>query len=602
LRQTIYRNAGLTVLAAAALCACNGNNTGAATVTDGSSTSEPAIPQLAAATGAALNACTNLATSAAYANTTITSATLAAAGSVTQTLAGATVAMPEHCIVLGEMNRRTSAVDGKSYAIGFEMRLPKDWNGRFFYQANGGNDGSISGSNAAFGNTLGGSPASNALLQGFAVISSDAGHQPDSSYSSGISGQVYGLDPQARLDYGYNAVGQLTPMAKNLIKAAYGKGPDRSYIVGCSNGGRHGMVAASRYADQYDGILSGAPGFNLPKAAVTQMWDGQALAAAAPAGTDGKPNIGAGFSDADLALVSSKILGKCDALDGVSDGMVGDMAQCQVNFSIAADVPTCSGSADGTCLSTVQKSALEKVFGGPKNSAGTALYASWPFDPGVSGSGWRAWKLGTSTSNGLAVTLGVPSMAFIFSTPPADPAVLTGNGTSLLDYLLAFNFDTDAAKIYASNATYQESALSFMTPPDPTNLSTLRNRGGKLLVYQGVSDPVFSINDTLNWYAGLNANHDDDASAFARVFPVPGMNHCSGGPATDQFDMLTALVNWVEKGVAPDSVNATARTAALNTSLGSIPAGRTRPLCAYPKVAKYKGSGNIEDAASFSCQ
>jgi feruloyl esterase len=549
-----------------------------------------------------LNACANLATTAAYANTTITSATLAAAGSVTQTLAGAPVAMPEHCIVLGEMNRRTSAVDGKSYAIGFEMRLPKDWNGRFFYQANGGNDGSISGGNAAFGNMLGGSPASNALLQGFAVISSDAGHVPDAAYASAIAGQVYGLDPQARLDYGYNAVGQLTPMAKNLIKAAYGKAPDRSYMAGCSNGGRHGLVAASRYADQYDGILAGAPGFNLPKAAVAQMWDAQALAIAAPTGADGKPTIGAGFSDSDLALVSTKILGKCDALDGVTDGMVGDMAQCQAKFSIASDIATCTGSADGSCLTTVQKSALEKVFAGAKNSAGTALYASWPFDPGVRGSGWRAWKLGTSTSPGLAVALGAPSMAFIFSTPPADPAVLTGTGTSLLDYLLTFDFDTDAPKIYASNATYQESAISFMTPPNPGNLSTLRNRGAKLLVYHGVSDPVFSINDTLNWYAGLNANHGGDASAFARVFPVPGMNHCSGGPATDQFDMLTALVGWVEKGVAPDSVKATARPAALNTSLGAIPAGRTRPLCPYPKVPTYKGSGNIEDAASFSCQ
>ena len=144
--------------------------------------------------------------------------------------------------------------------------------------------------------------------------------------------------------------------------------------------------------------------------------------------------------------------------------------------------------------------------------------------------------------------------------------------------------------------------MTFMTPPNPTNLSTLRNRGAKLMVYHGSADPVFSYNDTQSWYNGLAAANGGDASNFARVYPVPGMNHCAGGPATDQFDMLTPLVNWVEKGQAPESVVATARTAAQNADLGMIPAGRTRPLCAYPKVAKYKGTGSIEDAANFSCQ
>lgn len=582
---------GLSVTAAATLVACGGTGS-----------TEPAIPQLSAATAATLASCTDLAAKAGFANTTITSATLASAGSVTQTLAGVVTAMPEHCVVLGKMNQRTSNVDGKSYAIGFEMRLPTAWNGRFFYQANGGNDGSITGGNAAFGNMLGGSPVSNALLQGFAVISSDAGHVPDPAYPAGINGQTYGLDPQARADYGYNAVAQLTPMAKNLIKAAYGKTPDRSYFVGCSNGGRHGFVAASRYADQYDGILAGDPGFNLPKAAVAEMWDTQAFAAVAPTGTDGLPNIGASFSKADLSLVSNKILGKCDALDGVTDGIVSDPAQCQGKFSIAADVPTCSGAPDGTCLTAGQKTALDKVFSGAKNSAGTALYSSWPLDAGIGAQGWRDWKLGNAPAQGRNLMLGAPSMAFLFSTPPADPGVVTGTVPSLMSYVQAFNFDTDAPKIFATNATFTESPMTFMTAPNPTDLSTLRNRGAKMMVYHGVSDPVFSYNDTLSWYAGLNANHAADASSFARVFTVPGMNHCSGGPATDQFDMVTALVNWVEKGQAPDSIKATSRTAALNTGLGTIPANRTRPLCGFPKVAKYNGTGNIEDAASFSCQ
>ncbi|WP_338761542.1 tannase/feruloyl esterase family alpha/beta hydrolase [Massilia sp. METH4] len=565
----------------------------------GSGTTATATTHLAVATGAKLTSCTDLAAKAAFAGTTITSATLAPAGSVTQTLNGVATPMPEHCVVLGKMNERTG-VDGRPYAIGFEMRLPRDWNGRFFYQANGGNDGSISGGNAAFGNLLGGGPVSNALLQGYAVISSDAGHVPDATANGAIAGQVYGLDPQARLDYGYNAVGQLTPMAKNVIRAAYGKGPDRSYIVGCSNGGRHGLVAASRYGDQYDGVLAGAPGYNLPQAAVTQMWDAQAFAAAAPAGANGRPNIGAGYSDADLRLVAGKILERCDKLDGLADGMVSDTAQCQAAFSLARDVPTCAGAPDGACLTATQKAALQKVYDGPKNSAGNALYARWSWDPGIAGPGWRSWKLGTATSPGLTATLGAPSMAFIFSTPPADPAVLTGTGTSLLDYALNFNFDANAAKIFATTDRFTESSMSFMTPPNPGRLDTLRARGGKVLVFHGVSDPVFSFDDTVKWLNALKANYSD-TGAFARVFSVPGMNHCSGGPATDQFDMMSALVDWVEKGIEPEAIRATARTASANPGLGTIPAGRTRPLCSWPKVATYAG-GNVDDAASFTCR
>ncbi|SFV05691.1 tannase/feruloyl esterase family alpha/beta hydrolase [Pseudoduganella namucuonensis] len=559
------------------------------------------IPRLAAAVPGTLASCADLAAKAAFPNTSITSATLAPAGSVTQTLAGVATAMPEHCVVLGKMNQRTSAVDGKSYAIGFEMRLPTAWNGRFFYQANGGNDGSIAGGNGAYGNLLGGSPVSNALLRGYAVISSDAGHVPDPAYPSGINGQTYGLDPQARSDYGYNAVGQLTPMAKNLIKAAYGRVPDRSYFVGCSNGGRHGFVAASRYADQYDGILAGNPGFNLPKAAVAEMWDNQAFAAIAPTGADGLPNIAASFSNADLKLVSDKVLGKCDALDGVADGMVGDPAQCQSRFSLAADVPTCAGAPDGTCLTAPQKATLAKVFGGPKNAAGAALYSTWPMDAGVGAQGWRDWKLGTSPGPGRNVVLGAPSLAYIFSTPPASPQVVDGSLASLMKFTLGYSFETDAPKIFATGGVFTESAMTFMTAPNPADLSALRNRGAKMMVFHGVSDPVFSYDDTVNWYQALDAKHGGDARAFARVYPVPGMNHCSGGPATDQFDMMTALVNWVEQGQAPDSVRAVSRTAALNNGLGAIPANRSRPLCAYPKVAKYNG-GSIEEAASFSCQ
>jgi feruloyl esterase len=143
--------------------------------------------------------------------------------------------------------------------------------------------------------------------------------------------------------------------------------------------------------------------------------------------------------------------------------------------------------------------------------------------------------------------------------------------------------------------------MEFMTPPNPTDLSTLKNRGAKLLVIHGTSDAVFSPLDTVNWYKGLQGANSGDASNFARLFLVPGENHCGGGPTTDKFDTLDALVDWVEGGVAPESITASVR--AENTELpASWAEDRTRPLCPYPLVAKYVGTGSIEDAANFSCE
>jgi feruloyl esterase len=289
--------------------------------------------------------CADLAARLTYPDTTISAVNAIAAGTIS--VGGKPV--PAHCQVLGEMLRRTSPVDGKSYAIGFEMRLPLNWNGRFFYQANGGVDGSVA---SALGPVGGGGPLDNALNQGFAVISSDAGH--------GAPTPFFGIDPQARLDYGYQAVGKLTPMAKAVIKAAYGKAPDRSYIGGCSNGGRHTMVAAARYADQYDGFLVGDPGFRLPLAAIANIAGAKTYAALASTPGD----LGTGFTQAERALVSNAVLGKCDALDGAADGLVQDTKACQAAFDINRDVPSCGGARDGTCLTTAQKSGIAALFAG----------------------------------------------------------------------------------------------------------------------------------------------------------------------------------------------------------------------------------------------
>ena len=504
--------------------------------------------------------------------------------------------MPAHCKVSGRMHERTG-VDGKPYAIGFEMRLPANWSGRFLLQANGGADGVVQ---PAFGNVVSGGATTNALMQGFAVLSSDAGHTAEPAASAGlVGGNLFGLDPQARLDYGYQANGALTPMAKKLITTHYGQAPKTSYMMGCSNGGRHAMVAAARYADQFDGVIAGNPGFNLPKAAVQHAWDIQAFSAV-------NPDIKAAFPPADMKLVADKVLDKCDALDGLADGMVDNLPACQKAFDIKA--LQCTNDKTAQCLSQPQVTALQKVFAGPVNSKGQQLYSDWPWDAGVGAAqagfgSWRSWKLqGPIAGLPIIGALGAGSVAYTFSTPPKPVA---GNPPALIKSLLDYNFDTDAATIFASSGDFKESSMQFMTPPDATRLSAFKSKGGKMIVYHGTSDPVFSFNDTRNWYEALDKNHAGTAASFARLFPVPGMNHCQGGPATEQFDMLSALVQWVEKGVAPTQVIATSRPG-INpdvpvawTSMGKA---RSRPLCPYPKQARYKGSGDVNEAASFSCQ
>ncbi len=559
---------GLTGVASAAILTACGS--------DG--TSE--LIRLSEARSAALGACTDLVTRFTFANTTVDSSATVAAG--TLTVGGQPVA--EHCLVKGAMFKRTGT-DGRAYAIGFEMRLPKDWNGRYYYQANGGLDGSVSTAQGA----LGGGPITGALAQGFAVISSDAGH-------TGAQTTAFGFEPVARLDYGYQAVGKLTPMAKDLIKTAYGKAPDRSYIGGCSNGGRHAMVAAARYADQYDGFLAGAPGYNLPKAAVANIWGSQQFAKIMTAGattlngTNTIPDLSTGFTAAERTMVGKKILDKCDALDGIADGLVQDTAGCQKAFSLATDVPTCTAARDGTCLTAAQKAVVADSFAGAKTSAGAAIYNNFWFDPGIAGNGWGMWKYVNS------IALDPLAAGTVFRAAPA----FIGNS-------LTVSVDDLNTGIYATSATYTEAGMTFMTPPNATNLATLKLRGAKMMVYHGVSDPIFSAADTATWYDGLTANNNGDASNFARYFRVPGMNHCSGGPTVDQFDMLTPLVNWVEKGISPDSVVATARGTGNAGGVNlEVPADwsatRSRPLCPSPKVAKYSGGGDKELAANFSCQ
>lgn len=498
--------------------------------------------------------------------------------------------LPAHCVVQGAMNTRTgkafatdtatgtlTTVD-TTYAIKFELRLPKDWNGRFFFQGGSALDGIVMQAVGVY--DFGQGATVNALSRGFAVVSTDAGHQ------GALSGN-FGADQQARLDYAYNAIDVVTVTAKDIIARYYGKSPDKSYFVGFSNGGRQAMLMSQRFPSYFDGIVAGSPGFNLTNAAVNQVGDIQAIAAVLPPSTPPTmfgPDLGKAYSEADRVLIKNAITSKCDAKgrDTVVDGIIGDVEAC--DFNVQADIPTCAGANDGTCLSAVQKTALEKVLAGARNSQGTALYSDYFFDAGVASYGWNMWKLDgfpvplsatLTVSTDLNLLTAPESVAKVFSTP----AYTSFN-------MLTYNLDTDPARTVEFGKVFN--AVS-------TDLSAFKAHGGKLIIVHGNSDPVFSSKDTISYFKKLTAANSGDASNFARLFLVPGMTHVNGGPATDSFDTLTAIQSWVENDTAPDSIIAKAGPT-------SPWPNRTRPLCPYPKVAVYKGTGSLEDAASFSCQ
>ncbi|TXT39448.1 MAG: feruloyl esterase [Comamonadaceae bacterium] len=517
----------------------------------------------------------------------VTSATVVNASTTTAT----SQSYPTHCDVLGKINERTG-IDGKPYAIGFDIKLPiSGWNGKFFYSGDAGTDGVFF---APLGG-LGSGQTTNALSLGYAVASSDGGHNDPTSFDTS-----FGLDPQARIDYGYNALGTLTPLAKTIVSQFYGTAPTRSYYMGCSKGGETGLMAATRYADQFDGIVAGAPGFDLPKAAVAQIYDSQQLlsipGSSNVAGPPGVGGITGALSSQDIKLLSNSILNKCDALDGATDGMASDTAACQAAFNLTTDVPLCApggAASNGTCLSTAQKTALSNIFSGAKDTAGNLIYADWPWDPGITGNipfvGWAYWKLS------LNPLLGPMSVGNIFTTPPT--AVTPTNAAT---FLTGFDMNRAYPWIYGSNATYTESPMSFMSPPDRVHFTTLKSKG-KLIVYHGAADPVFSANHTINWYKNVAAA-DSTAANYARLFVVPGMNHCGGGVATDNVDAFSALVKWVEQDSAPDSIMATVSAGNPDVPASWSP-NRSRPICAYPKKAILKtGATDLESAGSFVCQ
>lgn len=473
------------------------------------------------------------------------------------------VDLPGHCLVQGVIEPRTGS-DGKPYGIHFEVRMPDVWQHRLLFQGGGGLDGFLA---QALGRIpVMTSTAKPALIRGYAVVSMDGGHQ-------GLDAS-FGRDQQARLDYAYAAIGKVWPEAKRIVGQYYQQRPQFTYFMGCSNGGREAMIAAQRYPTEFDGIVAGNPGFHLSCAAVAQAWDSQTFMSVAPKDTQGRSVLAQAFSAADLKLVSDNIAKTCDALDGVKDGLINNYRACRFD----PQVLQCKADKEATCLSTQQVNALRKVFAGPRNSVGQALYNSWPYDIGVAANSWRIWKLGFSNDaakpDALNIILGAESLKNYFMTPADDSF-----------NALAFDFDQDMRRVKQTGAL-NDAVSTYMT--------TFKARGGKMLIYHGMSDPVFSANDIMRWYEELQQDTDagdaEQTRQWARLFMVPGMTHCGEGPALNDFDPLTAIENWVEREQAPDALPANGQ---------SFP-GKTLPLCPYPQYAKYLG-GDANDIRSYNC-
>jgi len=293
--------------------------------------------------------------------------------------------------------------------------------------------------------------------------------------------------------------------------------------------------------------------------------------AIAPKNSRGEPILSQSFSDADLQLIAAGVLRRCDALDGASDGLIENYPAC--NYSVAE--LQCPGDKDVTCLTPQQVRAFDSVMAGPRNSAGVLLYPATPWESIIGEPEWRLNNIGTSnTAVANSRKANNQSIKYLFMTPPAPN----------FDYF-KFNMDIDPSSMTAS--------ASF-SAANSTNYQGFKERKGKHLIYVGMGDSLVNPAGVNRWYRELVAANGgiEATQQFARFFNVPGMGHTNTGRALDVFDPVTAIYDWVEKGQAPEQMMATG---------ASFP-GRSRPICAYPKIALYNGSGSVDDAASFSCR
>jgi hypothetical protein len=452
---------------------------------------------------------------------------------------------PAHCRVSGTL----------APEVAFEVNLPERWNGRLYMIGNGGLAGEApdAPNRAAQRGT--------ALANGFVMASTNTGHDA----SKEPSGTFVLSNAQKAIDYAYRAVHLTAVTAKALARQYYSAPVERAYWNSCSNGGRQGLIEAQRYPEDFDGIVANAPWVDQTGFTVGAIWNQRAV-------TDNP------LSSEKLALVAKHVMATCDAVDGLADGLIDDPRRC--SFDPARDVPSCAAGDAGDCLTRGQADTVAKIYGGVKSGGK-------PWFPGFM-PGSEAIATGPNGTASGWTNLIVPGQP---EAKPADFALAEG----VLRYLVfqppqpeydfrKFDFDRDVGLLD------RWGRLANANDPD---LSEFRARGGKLLMTYGWADSILQPLMGVQYYERAVANNGAKTPEFFRLFMIPGMAHCGGGVGPDQHDAVTAIIDWVETGTAPETLIA--------SKIVGGEVVRSRPLCPYPQVARYKGAGSIDDAANFSC-
>ncbi|MEZ5401407.1 MAG: tannase/feruloyl esterase family alpha/beta hydrolase [Bryobacteraceae bacterium] len=471
------------------------------------------------------------------------------AGSFTPPGAKPMLNLPAFCRVTGTI-RPTPDSD-----IRFEIWLPAEWNGKFQGVGNGGFAGAIS-----YGGLAG------AIRHGYAAASTDTGHQ-----AGGIDARWALGHPEKIADYGWRAIHEMTVAAKAIVKAHYGKPASKSYFSSCSNGGRQALMEAQRFPEDYDGIIAGAPANYITRLLALMITMEKALAAP-----------GAHIPPAKLPAIQMASLAACDTRDGVADGVVENPAGCRPDYSTLA----CSGAENDTCLTRPQLDALRTITGGLVDRHGKRLFPPVSFGGESEQGGWLAWITGPRLEQSAAFGFGTQFFKnMVYSDPDWD--------------YRKFDLDRDMAA-----AKKKMGPVLDAVDPD---LSRFERRGGKLILYHGWCDAAIPAENTINYYRSVEKKMGSKKTlGFVRLFLAPGVQHCGGGAGPSSFgqggpsgrepenDLNAALEQWVEHGSAPERVIAAKVEQGVTV--------RTRPLCAYPAVAAWKGAGSTDDAANFECK
>ena len=420
--------------------------------------------------------------------------------------------------------------------IKVEVWMPASaWNGKFEAVGNGGWAGTIS------------YPAlAQAIARGYATTSTDTGHStPGGSFALG--------HPEKLADYAYRSEHEMTVKAKAIVKAFYGNAPTRSYFNGCSTGGRQALTEASRFPDDFDGIIAGAAANPKTHLDTWRIW----------MGLETLKDPSTRIPKEKYPAIHQAVLAACDGLDGLKDGLIQDPTSCHFDPQVMA----CKEGDGASCLTPKQVQSVKTILGPAKTRTGEVIFPS--YQPGTE----LAWGLLIGGPDPYDTALD-QFRYMVFDDPKWD--------------WRTFDVDRDMAKA-------DQKLHGLLTAIDPKSISPFFKRGGKLLTYQGWSDQDISPLASVNFYKSVrSAVGDADVSSAMRLFMVPGMGHCGGGEGPNTFDMMVPLEQWVEKGQAP------ARVVASHSTNGKM--DRTRPLCPYPQVARYTGTGSIDEAANFTCQ